>query len=77
MNFIKTYECARNHKYLLWSECPFCCAIDGKVPNETDERFITLYETAKGKSEEEIEKLYSDFPPYEPEQCLSDSKDFY
>lgn len=36
---IELYSCGNGHEYLLWKECPFCCALYQVEPAETDESF--------------------------------------
>jgi len=35
---ISFFKCTKGHEFLLWEECPFCCAIEKKIPTEKDKR---------------------------------------
>lgn len=70
---IKTFKCYKGHEFLLWEECPFCCAIENTIPNNKSSDFLQIYDSIKDLNAEEIDRFYrlKYIPQYEPETQLS------
>ena len=67
MSKIDTGKCKRNHLILAYKECPFCCAIDGITPTETDSDFLKIYNDIKEMDYDEIVRYYHNYLPTEPD----------
>lgn len=69
---IETGKCKRNHLFLAYKECPFCCAMDGTTPTETDQGFLKIYNDIKDMTIKEITQYYQNYLPTEPDESKED-----
>lgn len=66
---MEIFKCDKGHDYLLWKECPFCCVLQKKIPNEKSASFLHVYEAIKSMNEKQVEEFYYKkyLPQHEPE----------
>lgn len=77
MGKIELYKCSRGHLNTT-EECPFCCALDGVEPSESNSTVYQIYLLLKGKNEEEINRFYNEnYLPLEPEECKDSKIDLF
>jgi len=69
---ISFFKCTKGHEFLLWEECPFCCAIEKKIPTEKDQRFWQVYEVIRDLTPEQIEEFYRHYlPQHKPDAPIN------